>query len=321
MKRILAISLPLIALCACQHDIATETDFNVTLDSENTYIAGEPIRFNFDGEVDNIVFYSGETGSQYKYKDRFSVPSEDVLAASLAVDFQARYGLSGAMEVWVSKDFAGLSGEDGAADRAAIKSMVDGGMQGWTKLDYQEGASTKWTSQTFDLSEYVDNFCIAFHWCPTDPTQTQRHYWINGNLALDLAGTAPTKMDISELGFVTVMMNEEIEDPYLKNAGNGSIILNNPSTASLIFQGVGGNALTYALDGWAISTPAPLNKVANDKPVVIKNLQNYLDTYEYIWTEPGTYEVTFVGTNSNYIEESSQVKTMTITIVENINNK
>lgn len=305
-------------LCACQHDIVRVTDFNVTLDKENTYYAGEPVRFNFTGEVDNVIFYSGETGSQYKYKDRFTVPAEDVKAVNLDMSFQARYGKADAMEIWVSKSFEGLSGEDGAADRAAIKAMVEGGMQGWTKLDYQEGASTKWTEQQFDLSEYVENFTIAFHWCPTDITATQRTYWINGSLSLELAGTDPTLMDITELGFVTVMMNEEIEDPYHKNAGNGSIVLNNPKTASLIFQGVGANALEYALDGWAISTPAPLNRVANDKAVVIKNLQNYMETYEYVWNEPGTYNVTFVGTNSNYMDATQEIKEMTITILENL---
>ena len=306
------------AFCACQHDVMRETDFNVTLDAENTYLVGEPVRFNFTGEVDNVIFYSGETGSQYQYKDRFTVPAEDVKAANLDMSFQARYGKAGAMEVWVSNSFEGLNGADGAADRAAVKAMVDGGMQGWTKLDYQEGASTKWTEQQFDLSEYVDNFTIAFHWCPTDITATQRTYWINGKLSLELAGTDPTTMDISEFGFKTVMMNEEIEDPYHKNAGNGSIILNNPNTGALIFQGVGANALTYALDGWAISTPAPLNRVANDKAVVIKNLQNYMNTYEYVWEKPGTYKVTFVGTNSNYMGSTQEVKEMTITILENI---
>lgn len=316
MKKILAISVSLLAFCACQHDIVTDLDFNVTLDPANTYKVGEPVKFNIKGEVDNILFYSGETGAQYKYKDRYSVPAEDVKAASLALDFQARYGTADALEVYVSKDFAGLNGFDGASDRATIKAMVDGGMQGWTKLDYQEGASTKWTSQTFDLSEYVDNFCIAFHWCPKAFDATQRHYWINGKLSLDLEGAAPTSMDISEFGFITVMMNEEITDPYRKNAGNGSIILNNPSTAALIFQGVGANALTYALDGWAISAPTPLNKVANDKASVIKNIQNYMDSYEYTWSEPGTYEVTFVGSNGNYLEEDSQVRSMTVTIMD-----
>ena len=304
------------ALCACEHDIIRVTDFNVTLDTTNTYFVGEPVIFNFEGEVDNVIFYSGETGSQYQYKDRFTVPAEDVKAVNMDMSFQARYGKADALEVWVSKSFEGLNGEDGAADKAAIKAMYEGGMQGWTKLDYQEGASTKWTEQQFDLSEYVENFTIAFHWCPTDITATQRTYWVNGTLSLELEGTDPTKMDISELGFTTVMMNEEIEDPYHKNAGNGSIILNNPKTAALIFQGVGGNALTYALDGWAISTPAPLNRVANDKAVVIKNLQNYMDSFEYVWNEPGTYHVTFVGTNSDYKSETMEVKEMTVTIID-----
>lgn len=317
MRNIAISSIILLGICACQHDIVRETHFNITLDGENTYEAGEPVRFNIEGEVDNIVFYSGETGSQYKYKDRFSVPAEDVKSASLDMDFQARYGEADALEIWISKDFQGLGGEDGAADRAMIKSMVDGGMQGWTRLDYQEGASTKWTEQSFDLSDYVDNFCIAFHWNPKDPSKTQRTYWVNGKLSLELEGTVPTVMDLSELAFSTVMMNEEL-DPYHKNAGNGSIILNNPNTAALIFQGAGANALTYAVDGWAISTPSPLNKVANDKPVVIKNMQNYLNVYEYTWNEPGTYSVTFVGTNEDYMHASGQMHQMDVIIVDKL---
>ena len=316
MKKALIIAAALLTFCACEHDIVRVTDFNVTLDKDNTYKAGEAVRFNFEGEVDNVIFYSGETGSQFKYKDRYTVPAEDVLAANIDMDFQARYGVAGALEIWVSKTFEGLNGEDGAADRATIKAMVDGGMQGWTKLDYQEGASTKWTEQMFDLSEYVENFCIAFHWCPPQTDQTQRTYWINGKLALDLAGTDPTVMDISELGFTTVMMNEEIEDPYKKNSGNGSIILNNPSTGALIFQGVDKNVLPYCLDGWAISKPAPLNRVANDKATVIKNMQNYMTSYEYTWNKPGTYNVTFIGSNSNYLQETQQQKDLTVIIVE-----
>ena len=90
-----------------------------------------------------------------------------------------------------------------------------------------------------------------------------------------------------------------------------------PSTATLIFQGIGANALPYAIDGWVISKATPLNRVANDKGVAIKNLQNYLHTFEYTWTEPGTYTVTFVGTNSNYAGASQDVKEMTITIFDN----
>ena len=318
MKKIYSVIIIAAALCSCQHDIVRETDFNITLDPSNTYRAGEPVRFNIEGEVDNIIFYSGETGSQYKYKDRYSVPAEDVKSAEISLDFQARYGNAGAMEIWVSDNFDVLKGDNGQADRNTMKNLYAEGMPGWEKLDYQEGASTKWTNQSFDLSSYIEKFCIAFHWKTKSADATQRTYWINGSLSLDLAGAEPSIMDISELGFKTVMINEEIEDPYHKNSGNGSIILNNPNTAALIFQGAGANALKYALDGWAVSTPAALDKVANDKAVVIKNLQNYIHTYEYIWEEPGTYFITFVGTNSNFMAESCLTKEMTITIIENL---
>ena len=55
-----------------------------------------------------------------------------------------------------------------------------------------------------------------------------------------------------------------------------------------------------------------------DKGTPIKNVQNYLDTFEYTWKEPGTYTVTFVGTCANYLGSSIQVKEFTINIVEKL---
>ena len=88
-----------------------------------------------------------------------------------------------------------------------------------------------------------------------------------------------------------------------------------PEKADVIMQGIGANALKYTLNGWCLTTPQPLTKVANDKGTVIKNLQNYLHTYEYTWEKPGTYKVTFVGRNENYTSSSQMVKEYTITIL------
>ncbi len=304
-------------MASCQHDVVYEADYNVTLDPANTYYAGDPVKFVFTGDVDNLVFYSGETGSQYVYRDRYEVPLEDVISADLHLDFQARYGDAGALEVYVSKDFAGINGNDAPdADRDAVRSMVEAGMPGWVKLPYQEGASTKWTAQDFPVTEYLENFCLAFHWCPKAFDKTQRTYWINGSITLEMAGTEPSTMTLSDLGFKSLMMNEEV-DAYKKNNGNGSIRFDNATNAGEIcFQGVGANALPYAIDGWVFTTPRPLNKVANDKGTVIKNLQNYLREYEYTWTKPGTYKVTFVGRNENYASSSEEIHDFTITILE-----
>ena len=189
-------------------------------------------------------------------------------------------------------------------------------MPGWVKLDYQEGASQKWTAQDFNMTEYLDNLSIAFHWCPKALDKTQRTYWINGKVSLEMAGTTPSTMALTDLGFKSLMMNEEV-DAYKKNAGNGSIRFDNATNAGEIcFQGVGANVLAYAIDGWVFTTPRPLNKVANDKGTVVKDLQNYLHEYSYTWDEPGTYKVTFVGRNENYVASSEDIQEFTITIIE-----
>lgn len=316
MKKIfLPVILAFIAI-SCSQEVVYEIDYTVSLDPENTYKAGEPVKFNFKGDVDNIVFYSGETGHQYQYRNRYEVDAQAVKSAALNLDYQARYGDAGALEVWVSNSFEGLSGTDAAADKALIKSIVDGGMQGWERLQYDEGASTIWTSQEYPVDNFMSSFSIAFHWCPKDYTKTQRTYWINGALNLSLEGLDPQSVDFSSLDFVSVMMNDEIEDPYIKNNGNGSIVLNKPTTADIIFQGIGANKLPYAIDGWVISKPTALNKVDNDKGQVIKNLQNYLHSFEYTWNEPGTYTVTFAGSNSNYAGSSHKETEITVTIFE-----
>ena len=316
MKKIfLPVILAFIAI-SCSQEVVYEIDYTVSLDPGNTYKAGEPVKFNFKGDVDNIVFYSGETGHQYQYRNRYEVDAQAVKSAALKLDYQARYGDAGALEVWVSNSFEGLSGTDATADKALIKSIVDGGMQGWERLQYDEGASTIWTSQDYPVDNYMSSFSIAFHWCPKDYTKTQRTYWINGELNLSLEGLDPQSVDFSSLDFVSVMMNDEIEDPYIKNNGSGSIVLNKPTTADIIFQGIGANKLPYAIDGWVISKPTALNKVDNDKGQVIKNLQNYLHSFKYTWNEPGTYTVTFAGSNSNYAGSSHKETEITVTIFE-----
>lgn len=327
MRYISVFFIASVLACSCQHDLSDEAYFNVTLASENTYVAGDPVTFNFTGDIDNLLFYSGELGSEYRFKDRYTVPVEDVKGAMLDIEYQALYGTAGAMEVWISNKFAGLKGNDGEADRQTLKAMYPG-MEGWTRLDYAEGKSAAWTEQFYSLTDSLDskqNFTLAFHWKQNafrEPDGekkylTQRTYWINGEITLDIDNVRAMPIDLSELSFNTVMMNEEAE-PYLKNSGNGSIVLNSTS-ADLVFQGVGQkDSLDYAIDAWAVSSPIDLNAVANDEGMVIKNQQNYLPSFSYTWNEPGTYNVAFVGTNSNYSDSSMILREMSVTILPNL---
>lgn len=63
--------LLLACLLSCSHDeSALDPTYNITLDPGNTYVAGEPVKFNLKGNIDNILFYSGEEGSDYMAGDK-----------------------------------------------------------------------------------------------------------------------------------------------------------------------------------------------------------------------------------------------------------
>ena len=312
----MALALPVL-FSGCTHDdILYDVDYNVTLAPENTYYAGDPVTFNFSGEVDNLLFYSGESGHEYQYRDRYSISMDMVKSATLHLEIQPRYGY-GSLQVWYSSSFTGLDGSDGAADRAAMAQLEEGGMSGWTPLtiwdDENKETSLITTSVDFDITSAKENFSLAFLWNHTDITQVQRHYWVNGYISVEADGIGTITTDLSSLLMTTVMMNEEIEDPYYKNKGDGSIVLD--GTQDINFQGIAANKLEYPLKGWVVTTPQALNAVSNDTGTVIKNMQNYMSSYSYTFEEPGTYTVTFVGRNVNYVGISEEIKELTVIIV------
>lgn len=315
MKRMFILALAVAALCGCQHDLNDELDFNVTLAPENVYVAGEPVVFDFEGNVDNIVFYSGEKGAEYRYSDRYSIPVESIESATLSMSIISKYGKNGALECWITDKYDGLWGDDSAADRELLRSLAESGMEDWKQIDYTDPVSGGTIDISLDIMDMKDNFCIAFHWNPIyDGKNSQRTYQVNGEVELNVKDVGVSKMDFGGLDFTAVMMNEE-RDAYIATGSNGEIILND-KVYDLFFKGCGATEFDYALDGWAVSRPRPLNKVMNDKGRSIKNTQNYLHSYEYTWESPGTYTVTFVGSNSNYKGASQIVREMKVIIVE-----
>ena len=81
---ITALCITVLLFSGCdQSDISAPVVFVAALDPSNVYEVGEPIRFNFTGNAENITFFSGEVGHQYRFKDRYEVPVEDVISARL----------------------------------------------------------------------------------------------------------------------------------------------------------------------------------------------------------------------------------------------
>lgn len=311
---------------ACEEDILRDVEAcYITLDTENTYLVGQEVKFNIKGNPDYIYFFPGDTSHQYEYRDRTTVAMEDLETCRLVVEYQARYGNPGALDVYASKTFAGLNGDDAEADLKTMQDIEasigeDGQIPGWDKLPYNEGASTAWTTQEYDITDYADSFCLAFHWHPAAFNATQRTYWINFSVKTKFRGYDEVTTQGTALGMTSVSMNvgddPKITDAYYKNNGNGTVRFN--SDYHINMQGVGADVLKYTLNSWVLTKPQPLNHVSPDEGFSVKAVADDITEYGYVYEKPGTYEATFMITNGNYQGSERKIQKMTINIIDPI---
>ena len=285
------IYLSIVALAAflagCTSEFKQEVDFKVSLSPLNTFVAGEPVRFDIEGTVDNLLFYSGEVGSRYEFRQRDTVDVSCVERAVLELSITPVYGTveDAALSVWVtdSKDAVALSGTDFKADSVAIDKMyVKDGMDAWTRIDFEEEQSGKTIKLSKDITGFSDNFSLAIHWNPTvDPkTSTQKTYYIDGVIRREVRDAVAEDMSLLDLSPVGIIVSDGDENPandkpYLRT-GSGSIGFN-MTEGQWVFQGIAKNEdKTSCYDGWIITPATALNNVKGDQGVVIKNIQNTL---------------------------------------------
>lgn len=345
MKRLMLASLALsgvLSLNSCdQSDINVKVDFEVSLDSSNTYRAGEPVRFNFDGNVENIVFFSGEDTHMYKYKDRYTLSKEDVKSAQLKLSILSQYGHAdsgAALEMYVSNRGVALSGLDYDADTTLISSMLASGMDGWTLLDSFDGgqyngsiARALWPLRTYDLgTDYIDSFNLAFHFHPNWDTEDASSSWrkfffLQASVEVEIEGiSTPVSLSVGAMNATHIWMTPDINvpDKYATvawNANTGGPIIDYPSKNQGYFGFVGGRSSgSKKVDVWWITEPFSLNLVDPDQGEVIKGFEDHLDHFEYVFDNPGTYKVSFIGSNASHLGSSSVVREVDVIVVDNI---
>lgn len=336
MKKYIAyMILPTLVLSSCSQKIVFDVDYNVTLNPENTYFAGEPVKFDITGNVDNLMMYTGEIGSEYRYKDRYEVAVEDVKSAELTLSIKGNYGSSiGGMTVYLSETFEGLDGSDAEKDREYINSLTtqmddQENIPGWEKVPYVETKKDdgKFVNVTVDISKYVGHFAIAFHWHPSIYTTSggessaRRTYRVNGEMDIDLGTGTPQSLSLKDFGYTNFMFGSWYESPYEHDKKDDKGTFNsqvryNDNSGMITF--IGESSTVHPdepINAWVFSNPVSLNSVSNDKPLVVKDMQNYISSYEYTWNEPGTYTVTFVGVNANYAGASKEIHEFKVTIL------
>ncbi len=292
-------------LASCDADTVDGIDFDVNLRNEQQEIyVGDEVTFDFDGNPDYIVFYSGEDGCKYANKDRLKVDVESMnLSYTMKqVYTKPSYQNRANMHIYVSEDFKGLCTAEGIEEATWTELSGEGG---W-RVPTCPNVTTETVTDNGDLSGYMDKkFYLAFRYETPASEEYQPRFDIEP-LALtktvegqEIKMTNPEK----EFGFTYVF-------PKGKPAGNY-----NPSATRLLFQPSADNT-GFPAEIWAISKQLDPSAVSPDEGTPIKSLDMTASSYTYKYMIPGEYIVTFVARNANMWNVESAVREIKITVKE-----
>lgn len=283
-----------------KRDKLDSPDFNVST-AQSTYKVGDSVIFNFSGAPDVITFFSGEPGSKYEFKDRTELPGGTTY---LSFSTRVLHGSEqNSLSVMASTDFTGYY------DTNAVKAATWTNITSRFQLDPSlvgTGAITE--SGVVDISDLVVSgkpLYIAYRYLGAKPpgnTATQRTWRVQ---SFNLRNSYPNGDVISLASLFTAgWLNVDFQNPanfwkqevslgYLQFAPNGSMV---------------------ASEDWAVSKPFYVSRVAPDKGVAIKEYMLRKTEHVYVFNQPGTYKVTFVGSNTNAKEIKTIVRELDITV-------
>ena len=270
--------LLLVGLAACMEDEAPSVKLNVALDKQ-VYQVGEPVTFKLNGNPDNIVFYSGEVGHNYAYKERYHADGD------LLVKFNSwvRYGdIYHNLKFLVSSDFSGIYDKENV-EAATWIDLSD-------KFRFSVG-DDQTPSGEVNLKEYVGaaedaRLFVTFRY--EDEEKARQNNWIIRSIALDCVSAEGVRSSLATMptmGWKVV----DFENP--------AVTWNVSSTSQILIDG--GTNQPKNVD-WVISQAFDVRKTTPDTGVALKNISTTMDEYQYVYTKPGTYEVVFETTSDWY---------------------
>ncbi|MDO9634182.1 MAG: DUF5017 domain-containing protein [Paludibacter sp.] len=278
-------------------------DFDVTVDAV-TYQVGDTVSFNFKGNPDIISFYSGEVFNNYNFKDGRE------LLADISVRFQSQI-LDGAQDdqffVVVSTDFNGVYVVDSV--KAATWTDITSRFKIATHADNRQYVSSGDVDITDLLSEDGSPLYFGFHYINRPNTAYGRYnLWrfsgFNMSAVTDLA--TQTVIDQGTAGWKIVQEGEW-------ESGRVTV-----ATSNFTFRGNVTNKEVHQ-EAWGISLPLYIDKKTDFGPDRATPLKSFsepsLELYNYVYTQPGTYEVVFIAANSNVYGRKEIVKRLNIEII------
>lgn len=298
-----------VALLSCEKEYEVKAPSVVVSVAKQNYKVGDTVNFKFDGDADFITFYSGNKLNDYQFAAK-----ERIYDAEMLLSFRfAKYSGANAnvAQLKYSTDY------NGAGTLASIESAT------WTDISSNFvfptaiGTSTAdgVSSGNFNINSLFvnDNTPVTFCWFFNTPAATLRTqayvegFKIFGNVVSDqsLSGDIYT---FGDMGFKVVYDAAQFTD--------SGTSLPNVNATRILWTGVFNNII--AKQGYAVSVPVFRKNSVNlgiDKPIVVKSVADpESSSYNYVYTEPGTYKATFVIANSSVYGRKETVKQIDITV-------
>lgn len=214
------------AAASCEHEeIYEPLEFSVQLAPTNTYRTGDPVVFNFSGNADFITVWTGDTGHEYKHRNRTKVDIADIESCELEIEISQQYGTLNNLVLFAGNKFAGLNGSDAATDRPVVEAIAANDCADWTKLEFTPNNANKFETYTYDITRFADRFSWGMHLFYPDPKTTMRTYRINPKITVKFKGHDTQVYNYPDMEFVPFSLaSQHADDPYIHNvSGNGNL--------------------------------------------------------------------------------------------------
>ncbi len=278
-------------LASCSKELTIKPlDFSVTAD-KSTYKVGDTVHFSFTGNPDIISVYSGEDGNNYDYRERTTVDGKP----QLQFNTYAQYGTQvNTLQLLVSTNFSGIYSPTDV-NAATWKDLTD-------RATLSTGANNV-PSGIVDLSDILAQkkpVYLAFKY--VGATGSTQKTWTITNFVLNLLkpnNSVVPVTDIAAAGWSQV----DIKNPAAKW-----------SISATQLRIAGGGSTADDNEDWVITKLLYLNSTSPDVSVPVKNITQKVNSFDYVFTKPGTYKVVFLAANATADKQETTTKEIDLTV-------
>ena len=314
MKNILVILLAAGIMLSCEEKVQTP-EFKVSAEVEKTTVLSDDgeneydaykVTFKFGGDPDNVVFYSGEPGSDYHSKDRYS----RIVTPNLSFTSSYSSGsIKNSLRVLVSNDFQPEYEYLSGAPTTVVYTKWGVQNATWTDITDRfiipgnrlvQGQNQSGEAVITEFHENIPLF-VAFQFkADASDGQNAPGLWAFSKFNIRNVYEDGTSVDFVKDGISKDWKSVDLADDVNCSTAAGSASMS---------ASAGTNFNTML-----ISPPYYPSNITPDKGLVIKTTEDSLYEYSYTYVSPQDDSITavFVVTNSLYGESIQIVKELKI---------